>query len=52
MVHVDTFYINQEEFMRVINFTEARNYLKSVLDQVVNDVEYTVISRRDAAFTF
>ena len=35
--------------MRVINFSEARNKLKSVLDQVVEDSDYTVISRRDAA---
>jgi antitoxin YefM len=35
--------------MRVVNFSEARNHLKSVLDQVVEDVDYTVISRRDAA---
>ena len=34
--------------MRVINFSDARNRLKSVLDQVVEDVDYTVISRRDA----
>lgn len=34
--------------MRVINFSEARNKLKSVLDQVVDNVDYTVISRRDA----
>jgi len=34
--------------MKVINFSEARNKLKSVLDQVVNDADYTVISRRDA----
>jgi antitoxin YefM len=34
--------------MRVINFSEARNHLKSVLDQVVNDADYTVIARRDA----
>ncbi len=34
--------------MRVINFSEARNKLKSVLDQVVNDSDYTIISRRDA----
>jgi antitoxin YefM len=34
--------------MRVINFSDARNRLKSVLDQVVDDVDYTVISRRDA----
>jgi antitoxin YefM len=34
--------------MRVVNFSEARNKLKSVLDQVVEDSDYTVISRRDA----
>lgn len=34
--------------MRVINFSEARNKLKSVLDQVINDADYTIISRRDA----
>ena len=34
--------------MRVINFSDARNRLKSVLDQVVNDRDYTIISRRDA----
>ena len=34
--------------MTVINFTEARNNLKSVLDSVVNDANYTIINRRDA----
>lgn len=34
--------------MRVVNFSEARNKLKKVLDQVVEDSDYTVISRRDA----
>lgn len=34
--------------MRVINFSDARNRLKAVLDQVVDDADYTVISRRDA----
>lgn len=34
--------------MRVINFSEARNNLKNVLDQVVRDVDYTVITRRNA----
>ena len=34
--------------MRVVNFTDARNRLKSILDQVVNDADYTVIARRDA----
>jgi antitoxin YefM len=34
--------------MRVISFSEARNKLKSVLDQVVSDADYTVITRRDS----
>ena len=34
--------------MKVVNFSEARNNLKSVLDQVVNDANYTIISRRDS----
>ena len=34
--------------MKVVNFSEARNRLKSVLDQVVSDRDYTIISRRDA----
>ena len=34
--------------MRVINFSDARNRLKGVLDRVVDDVDYTIISRRDA----
>lgn len=34
--------------MRVVNFSEARNGLKSLIDQVVDDTDYTVIARRDA----
>ena len=34
--------------MRVISFSDARKKLKSVLDQVVSDADYTVITRRDA----
>lgn len=34
--------------MKVINFSEARNNLKSVLDQVIDDSDYTVITRRDS----
>ncbi len=34
--------------MTVINYTEARNNLKSVLDGVINDADYTIINRRDA----
>jgi len=34
--------------MRIINFSEARNKLKRVLDQVVKDADCTVITRRNA----
>lgn len=34
--------------MKVITYSHARNALKSVLDAVVQDVDVTVISRRDA----
>ena len=34
--------------MRVVNFFEARSGLKGVIDQVIADADYTVITRRDA----
>ncbi len=34
--------------MRVVNFSEARNSLKQVIDQVVSDADVAVITRRDA----
>lgn len=34
--------------MRVVNFSEARNGLKKIIDRVVEDADYAVISRRDA----
>ena len=34
--------------MRVINFSEARNQFKQVIDQVVADCDVAIISRRDA----
>jgi len=34
--------------MRVVNFSDARNRLKSVIDQVVNDEDFAIITRRDA----
>ena len=34
--------------MRVVNFSDARNSLKTVIDQVIDDADYTVIARRDA----
>ena len=32
----------------MINFFDARNQLKQVIDQVVDDPDFTVIARRDA----
>lgn len=34
--------------MRIISFTEARNGLKAVLDNVINDADTTIITRRDS----
>ena len=34
--------------MRVISYSKARNSLKTVLDQVAEDADCTVITRRDA----
>ena len=34
--------------MKIVSFSEARNRLKNVLDDVVNDADCTVITRRDA----
>ena len=34
--------------MRIVNFSEARNNLKRVLNQVVDDADYTIITRRDS----
>ncbi len=33
--------------MNIVNFSEARSNLKAVLDRVVDDADYTIISRRD-----
>jgi antitoxin YefM len=33
--------------MKIISFSEARNRFKSVLDHVVEDADYTIITRRD-----
>jgi antitoxin YefM len=33
--------------MRTVDFSDARNSLRAVLDQVVEDADVTVISRRD-----
>jgi antitoxin YefM len=34
--------------MKVVSFSEARNNLKTVLDRVVEDADYSIITRRDA----
>jgi len=34
--------------MRVVNYSEARNNLKSLLDSVSKDMDYAIIHRRDA----
>ena len=34
--------------MRIVSYTKARNSLKNVLDHVAEDVDCTVITRRDA----
>jgi antitoxin YefM len=34
--------------MRIVNFSEARNNLKQVIDRVVEDADVAVIARRDA----
>jgi antitoxin YefM len=34
--------------MNIVSFSETRNNLKAVLDRVVEDRDYTIITRRDA----
>jgi antitoxin YefM len=34
--------------MRVVKFSDARNQLKQVIDQVVDEGDFTIISRHDA----
>ena len=34
--------------MKVVTYSHARNSLKSVIDDVVQDADVTIISRRDA----
>ena len=34
--------------MRVVSYSEARSRFKEVIDQVVDDADVTIISRRDA----
>ncbi len=39
---------NRLGVMKVITFNEARNKFKSVLDRVIDDADYTIITRQDA----
>ncbi|WP_373547865.1 type II toxin-antitoxin system Phd/YefM family antitoxin [Chamaesiphon sp.] len=34
--------------MKVVSFSEARSSLKTVLDRVSADADYTIVTRRDA----
>ena len=34
--------------MKIVSFTEARNSLKTVPDNVINDADTTIITRRDS----
>ncbi|WP_028485971.1 type II toxin-antitoxin system Phd/YefM family antitoxin [Thiomicrorhabdus chilensis] len=34
--------------MQVVSYTDARNSLKTVLDSVVENADFTIITRRDA----
>lgn len=47
-LYLYNFQDNLEPSMRVINFSDARNQLKQVIDQVVADCDVAIISRRDA----
>jgi len=40
--------VDKRRIMRVVNFSEARNHLKYVVDQAVADSDFTIISRRDS----
>jgi antitoxin YefM len=40
--------IEQGGRMTVMSYSEVRNHLKTVLDNVVKDADYTVVTRRDA----
>jgi antitoxin YefM len=34
--------------MKVVSFSEARNNLKTVFDEVVDNADYTIVTRHDA----
>jgi len=41
-------YMYEAPVMRIVTFTKARSGLKTVLDQVVEDADCTIITRRDS----
>lgn len=41
-------HLSLEDPMRIVNFSDARSNLRTVIDQVVDDADVTVIARRDA----
>jgi len=42
------YHVHVEKDVRVVNFSEARNSLKKLIDTVIEDADFTVIARRDA----
>ncbi|MDY7022495.1 MAG: type II toxin-antitoxin system prevent-host-death family antitoxin [Cyanobacteriota bacterium] len=34
--------------MRIVTLSEAKNKLKAILDQVINDADYTIITQPDS----
>ncbi len=42
------YHVHVEKGVRVVNFSEARNSLKKMIDTVIEDADFTVIARRDA----
>lgn len=42
-------YIEQEGLsMTIMSYSEVRNHLKTVLDDVVKDADFTIVTRRDS----
>ena len=40
--------LNKEVTVTIMSYSEVRNHLKTVLDNVAKDADYTVVTRRDA----
>ena len=50
-VHVQVKDSRKDQIMKIVTYSEARSSLKAVLDDVHDDADVTVISRRDGADT-